>query len=91
MIWLEEITLAVSPVGTLGAVVSVVVFTVRLNVTALADAPPVHCTVKLAVVAVLGVPLSTPPLLNVNPAGKLPPMIDHVYGVAPPAAVNVLL
>jgi len=37
------------------------------------------------------VPLSTPPLLNVIPAGKLPALIDHVYGVVPPVAVNIPL
>src|SRR5882724_7382966 len=64
--------------------------TVRLNALVVAD-PPLHCTVKFAVAAVLGVPLSTPALLRVKPAGKLPALIDHVYGAVPPVAVNVPL
>ena len=65
-------------------------FTVRLNALVVEE-PPVHCTVKLAVVAVVGVPLSTPPLLSVNPAGKEPALMDHEYGIVPPLPVNVPL
>ena len=71
-------------------IVSAVGFTVRLNAWVVVE-PPVHCTVKLAVVAVVGVPLSTPPLLSVNPAGKLPALMDHEYGVVPPLPVNAPL
>src|SRR5882724_9370730 len=64
--------------------------TVRLYALLVVD-PPVHCTVKFAMVDVPGVPLSTPPLLSVKPAGKVPALIDHVYGVVPPLAVNAPL
>src|SRR5204863_9186369 len=52
---------------------------------------PVSLTsaVKLAVPAVVGVPLIAPPLDNVRPAGKPPNVIDHVWDPVPPAAANV--
>ena len=49
----------------------------------------VTCTVKLAVPVAVGVPLRTPPLLKLNPAGKLPDASDQLYGVVPPVAANV--
>ena len=49
----------------------------------------VTCTVKLAVPAAVGVPLRTPPLLKLNPAGKLPDASDQLYGVVPPVAAKV--
>ena len=40
--------------------------------------------------AVVGVPEIAPDaLFNVSPVGKLPVVIDHVYGVSPPAAARV--
>src|SRR6266849_5832314 len=33
----------------------------------------------------VGVPLSTPAVVSVTPAGNAPPAIDHVYGGMPPA------
>ena len=47
------------------------------------------CTVNVDVPAAVGVPLMTPPLDNVNPAGSAPVGRDHVYGDIPPEAVNV--
>ena len=52
---------------------------------------PVTATVNPKLPVVAGVPLSRPTLLKLRPAGKLPDTIDHVYGVAPPLAVNVWL
>jgi len=50
----------------------------------------VTCTVKLELVRELGVPTITPVLgFKLNPAGKLPPAIDHVYGSWPPCAINL--
>ena len=52
----------------------------------------VTCTVKLLVPAVVGVPLITPvALLRVNPAGSVPTVILHIYGVLPPLAISVAL
>jgi hypothetical protein len=53
--------------------------------------PPLTWTVKLAVVGVVGVPLMTPPLLRFKPAGRLPDVMDQVYGVEPPVAAKVVL
>ena len=39
--------------------------------------------------ALLGVPASTPPEVNVNPAGSVPLTIEKVYGPVPPRAVSV--
>lgn len=49
----------------------------------------VTLTVNEYVPAVVGVPLIWPELLNVNPAGKLPELIDQLYGVVPPLAASV--
>jgi hypothetical protein len=50
------------------------------------------CTVKVLVPFPVGVPEITPELESRSrPAGRLPETIDHVYGVAPPEAVNVAL
>src|SRR5271166_531481 len=52
----------------------------------------VTCTVKLLLPVPVGVPEIIPVLgASVNPAGKLPEMIDHVYGVVPPVAASVAL
>jgi hypothetical protein len=49
-------------------------------------------TVKLDVPAVVGVPEITPvEAARLNPAGRLPVVINHVYGVWPPVAVSVWL
>ena len=40
--------------------------------------PPVTRTVKLAVPATEGVPLITPPLLRLKPAGRLPALMTQV-------------
>jgi hypothetical protein len=52
---------------------------------------PVTCTVKLAVVAVVGVPVTMPLPLRFNPGGRLPEYRDHEYGAVPPVAVRVWL
>jgi hypothetical protein len=49
-------------------------------------------TVKLLVPAVVGVPEITPVAgLRLSPAGRLPTVIAHAYGVLPPAAASVWL
>lgn len=47
------------------------------------------CTVKLAVAAVVGIPDIVPLDVRVNPAGKEPELILHVYGVTPPEAWRI--
>ena len=52
------------------------------------------CTfaVKLLVPTLVGVPVIAPVLaLRFKPAGRVPEIIDHVYGAVPPAAVRVAL
>ena len=50
------------------------------------------CTVILLVPVAVGVPVMAPVLaFNDNPAGNVPTVIDHVYGVAPPVAASVVL
>lgn len=56
------------------------------------DSLSVTVTVKLTVPVKVpvGVPEIAPVLVfNDRPAGKLPVVIDHVYGVMPPAAASV--
>lgn len=48
------------------------------------------CTVKLEVPAVVGVPLIVAPV-RVNPAGKLPEVMDQLSADVPPVAVRVWL
>jgi hypothetical protein len=45
--------------------------------------------VMLAVVAVVGFPLMTPPVDSANPAGSVPDVMDHEYGGVPPVAIKV--
>jgi hypothetical protein len=47
------------------------------------------CTVKFAVPVVVGVPLNTPALDKLSPAGTAPVVTDHVYGAVPPVAASV--
>ena len=56
-----------------------------------ADCVPLSATrtVKLAVPVAVGVPLTTPALDKVRPAGRLPTVTDHVYGGVPPVAARV--
>jgi hypothetical protein len=61
--------------------------TLRASVVVRASAS-VTRTVKLEVAAVEGVPLSTPALLRVSPAGSVPEATAQVYGVAPPVAAS---
>jgi len=45
--------------------------------------------VKFDVPAVVGVPVIAPvDPFNVKPAGKLPTIVAHVYGVVPPVATT---
>jgi hypothetical protein len=53
--------------------------------------PPVTCTVKLNVPAVVGVPLRTPAVLRLNPAGRAPADTDQLYGGVPPVASSCRL
>lgn len=53
------------------------------------DALSVTCTVKVAAMAAVGVPLITPAADNVKPAGSVPNAIDHVYVGVPPVAPRV--
>ena len=46
-------------------------------------------TVKLAFSAVVGIPLITPVLDSVRPAGNLPGTAVQLYGVVPPIAVKL--
>ena len=57
-----------------------------------AVSPPASVTlmVKFEVPAPVGVPASTPvEAPRVIPAGRLPPLTDHVYGPSPPVTVSV--
>jgi len=58
---------------------------VRATDTEFASVTP---TVKFAVPATVGVPLICAPD-KLNPCGRAPPEIDHVYGTVPPLACNV--
>jgi hypothetical protein len=46
--------------------------------------------VKLGELTVVGVPEIVAPL-KLKPAGSVPALIDHVYGLVPPVAVRVWL
>ena len=47
-------------------------------------------TVKFEVPAVVGAPVIAPDdAFNDNPAGKVPVITSHVYGMVPPAATRV--
>ena len=54
-------------------------------------AASVACTVKVKVPAVVGVPVSAPPVASVNPGGSVPVTRVNEYGPVPPEAVNVWL
>src|SRR5208337_718681 len=55
-------------------------------------AASVTFTVKLLVAAAVGVPAIAPvPAVNVRPAGNVPAVMDHVYGVVPPLAPSIWL
>lgn len=48
--------------------------------------------VTVTAAAAVGVPEMTPVLVAiVNPVGKLPEVMDQLYGVAPPVAVRVVV
>jgi hypothetical protein len=52
---------------------------------------PATRTVKLELSAVVGVPLRTPPVDKLRPAGSVPEDTDQLYGVVPPVAASVWL
>jgi hypothetical protein len=56
---------------------------------AVCDPLSVTRTVKFAVVAVVGVPLITPPVDSDKPAGSVPDAMVHEYWGVPPVAVKV--
>jgi hypothetical protein len=63
-------------------------------VCAVGTSASVTFTVKLIgpVTLPVGVPEMTPVLaFRVSPAGRVPALIDHVYGVIPPVAATVAL
>jgi hypothetical protein len=55
------------------------------------DGLPLSLTdaVKLKVPLAVGVPEIAPATESVNPAGRLPEVIDHAYGAVPPFACTV--
>ena len=56
---------------------------------AVCDPLSVTRTVKFAVVAVVGIPLITPPVESDKPAGSVPDAMVHEYCGVPPLAVKV--
>jgi hypothetical protein len=64
---------------------------VARGIVAEAETASVTLTVKLEVAAfgiagAVGVPVRTPAVLKVKPAGSAPDASAHVYGVVPPVA-----
>jgi len=48
------------------------------------------CTVKAKALAIVGVPERVPfEEFKERPAGRLPPVTDHVYGAVPPETASV--
>ena len=54
-----------------------------------APSAPSTRTVKLELSAAVGVPLRTPTVDKVRPAGSVPADTDQLYGVVPPVAASV--
>jgi len=52
---------------------------------------PATLTVKMEVPVTVGVPLRTPTVDKLRPAGRVPADTDQLYGVVPPVAANVWL
>ena len=68
-----------------------VITIVSLALTFCAGLPAsVTLTVTGELPAVVGVPLTVHPVSD-KPAGRVPALIEHVYGVVPPVAVMVEL
>src|SRR5438105_3224839 len=66
------------------------VMTVRLyGWVAVVEELSVNRMVKVETPVVVGVPVITPEADSVNPAGKVPEVIDQVYGGLPPDAARV--
>ena len=68
--------------------VSVGVMVTSMDLVVTAAAASVTCAVKLKEPEVVGVPLRTPALLRVSPAGTVPELSDHVLAPVPPVALN---
>ena len=83
------------PAVPLGSVLGASVTTTAALIAGLYDCTPVTPFASVAVMsrlllpAALGVPLSTPALVSVRPAGKAPEVTAKAYGPVPPDAVNV--
>jgi hypothetical protein len=75
----------------IAAVVMAIVglITTEYEVVAVLLALSAALMVKLKVPDAVGVPLKTPAELKLNPAGSVPALTDHVYGVVPPLAASV--
>ena len=59
---------------------------------AVLPAPSVTSKVTELLLAPVGMPLMTPELLfKLNPAGNVPDVIPHLYGLAPPDTASVAL
>jgi hypothetical protein len=79
-----------SPAGNDAVVTDGAAAMTRVNdLVEVAPTLSVTFTVNVEEPAVVGVPLSTPAELKVNPAGAVPEEIVHVYGVVPPLAAKV--
>lgn len=72
-------------VGTVTTIENVIVF---VN---FGELESVAVIAKLDVPLAVGVPVITPALESVSPAGRLPEDNAHVYGAVPPVAVTVTL
>jgi len=55
------------------------------------DSESLAWTVKVCVSWFVGVPLIKPDVLSVRPAGRVPEVMDQVYGGTPPVAVSTAL
>jgi hypothetical protein len=74
------------------AVDATVIGSVTVAVCGVGDKESVTLNVTLAAdCAAVGVPVIQPVLLKLNPGGRVPALIDHVYGWTPALAVRQLL
>jgi hypothetical protein len=65
-----------------------------IEIARLAELPAASVTSKVTelLLAPVGVPLMTPePLFKLNPAGNVPDVTVHLYGLAPPDTTRVAL
>jgi len=73
---------------TVGGGAAALIVTEKTFVDEAPSAPSTR-TVKLELSAVVGVPLRTPTVDKVRPAGSVPTDTDQLYGVVPPVAASV--